>query len=803
MAESAFILEEEHSEQTNLKVLIARYLRYWPWFLAAVLISLGLGYLYMRYAPIVYESTAKIEIIDEAEGIDINTDALSLLGQGSSVNMENEVEVLRSYRILRQVVETLNLDISYFQVGNVKTTEIWNPPFAITKLVTEDSLETTQAYDIRIQGVDAEITDESETTRTISLIAPDSVETGLPFDIALRPGADPVEYNGILFRVTLTPIKQAVLNLAQKIRVEPASKNSEILALSIQGQSVERSEAILNELINKFNQDGIKDRQLVSKRTLDFIDERFLSLSQELDSIEVGKEDFKRTNDLSYLDSDVDFSLQRRAVAEDEVTQLETQVSLADLLKKAVSGQSSYGLLPVDVGLENSGLNSMVADYNQMALEREELLTNVGESHPTLIAISNQLQNAKVNIMKTLNIYQTQLKLSLRQLTREKNRANTMFSRLPEKEKMLRSIERQQDIKENLFILLLQKREEAALSYAVTAPSIKVVDYALTDTEPLSPKKRIVYPMSFMVGLFVPFIVLYLHFTINGKIQDRTDLVRLSPEVPILAEIPTFKKSRKVINAADRSVLAESFRIATTNLDTLLSARDWANRRDAGGASESAGAGGASGFGGPGGARGSGGAGDAGDTATGKCVLVTSSVKGEGKTTTALNMAQAYASMHHKVLLVGADLRNRELMNYFKPDSFSFGLSEYLSESRVKWEDVIAGGFDNLDYLKVCFGGKMPPNPTQLLSGKGFARFIQRAASEFDVVILDSPPSLSVADPLLLAKHADATVYLTRAGITDKNMVRHARELQQKNQLPNMAFVINDVGSLKSRKYQY
>ncbi|EAR14648.1 GumC family protein [Robiginitalea biformata] len=797
MAESAFILEEEHSEQTNLKALIARYLRYWPWFLAAVIISVGLGYLYMRYAPIVYESTAKIEIIDESQGIDITSEALSLFGQGSSVNMENEVQVLRSYRILRQVVETLNLDISYYQVGNVKTTEIWNPPFAVTKLVAEDSLETTRAYDIRIEGINARITDESETSRTVSLMTPDSLDTGLPFDITLRPDAVPEEYAGIQFRVTLTPIKQAVLNLAEKIRVEPVSKDSEILALSIRGQSVERSEAILNELINKFNQDGIKDRQLVSKRTLDFIDERFLSLSQELDSIEVGKEDFKRTNDLSYLDSDVDFSLQRRAVAQDEVTQLETQVSLADLLKKAVTAQSSYGLLPVDVGLENSGLNSMVAKYNQMALEREELLTNVGESHPTLIAISNQLQNAKVNIMKTLNIYQTQLKLSLRQLTREKNRANTMFSRLPEKEKMLRSIERQQDIKENLFILLLQKREEAALSYAVTAPSIKVVDYALTDTEPLSPKKRIVYPMSFMIGLFVPFIVLYLHFTINGKIQDRTDLVRLSPEVPILAEIPTFKKSRKVINAADRSVLAESFRIATTNLDTLLSARDGANGRGAGGASGSSGADGA------GNAADAGNAGDAGDAARGKCVLVTSSVKGEGKTTTALNMAQAYASMHHKVLLVGADLRNRELMNYFKPDSFSFGLSEYLSESRVKWEDVIAGGFDNLDYLKVCFGGKMPPNPTQLLSGKGFARFIQRAVSEFDIVILDSPPSLSVADPLLLAKHADATVYITRTGITDKNMVRHARELQQKKQLPNMAFVINDVGSLNSRKYQY
>ncbi|MBC2839272.1 tyrosine-protein kinase domain-containing protein [Robiginitalea sp. SC105] len=765
MAKSTLEFDKDEGEGGgDLKQVIGRYLPYWPWFLLGVVICLGLGYLYMRYAPVTYESVAKIEIIDESERVDISQNALSLLGQGTSANMENEVQVLRSYRILKQVVESLNLDISYFQVGNIKTTEIWNPPFGVTKLVTEDSLTVSRSFHVSIQGMNAKITDEADRTYSVSLMEPDSLETELPFDITLRPDEEPEEYTSILFRVELTPVKQAVLNLAKKLRVSHVSKNSEILALSIKGESVDRSEAILNELINKFNEDGIRDRQRISKLTLDFIDQRFLSLSQELDSIEVGKEDFKRTNDLSYIESDVDFSLQRRAVAEDEVTQLETQVSLAELLKKAVTAQSSYELLPVDVGLENTGLNSMVSDYNRTVIQREELLSSVGESHPTLIALSAQLQNARVNILKTLNIYQTQLKLSLRQLTREKNRANTVFSRLPEKEKMLRSIERQQDIKENLFILLLQKREEAALSYAVTAPSIKVVDYALTDTEPLSPKKRIVYPMSLMVGLFVPFIVLYLHFTLNGKIQIRGDLARLSPDVPILAEIPTFKKSRKVINSEDRSVLAESFRIATTNLDTLLPEK----------------------------AEG-----------TGHCILVTSSVKGEGKTTTALNMAQAYASMHHKVLLVGADLRNRELMKYFKPDSFAYGLSEYLSESRVQWKDIIMGGFDNLDYLKVCFGGKMPPNPTQLLSGKGFAQFIERALAEFDIVLIDSPPSLSVADPLLIGKHADATVYLVRSGISDKNMVRHSRELSQKKQLPNMAYVLNDVGSLNSRRYHY
>ncbi len=763
MAESAFEIDYDEKEYAgNAKRVLQRYLKYWPWFLMAVLLCLGLGYAYMRYAPTIYESVAKIEIIDESEGIDISSEALSLLGQGSSINMDNEVEILRSYRILRQVVEALDLDVSYYEVGNVKTREIWNPPFAITKLIPEDSLREIHSYGIVFSGDQMTITDDLDNSRVFSSVPSEPGASGYPFDIAMRPDVDRSGIQNIRYKVVLTPMKVAVMNLAKSIRVQPINKNSEILALSLRGESVKRSESILNELIRKFNQDGISDRQAISKRTLDFIDERFSSLSEELDSIEVGKEDFKRVNSLSDLDSDVDFSLQQRAVAQDEVTRLETQVSLAELLKRAVSDQSTYSLLPVDVGLENSGLNSMVAEYNQMAIERERLTTNVGESHPTLVALSTQLQNSRVNIMKTINVYQTQLRLSLRQLNREKNLANSRFSALPEKEKMLRAIERQQSIKENLFMILLQKREEAALNYAVTAPSIKVVDYALTDIEPLSPKKRIVYPLSMMVGMFVPFVILYLRFSMGSKVMDRADLEKMSPSIPVLGEIPTFGKKNSVISAGDRSVLAESIRILGANI----------GYRSAVGEGEKA-----------------------------TSILVTSAVKGEGKTSLALNLALAYAGLNKRVLLVGADLRNPGILKHFRIDSHAYGLSDYLSDPKVDWKDCIVSAKEKSEYLSVCFAGKMPPNPTQLLSGKKFAGFMERAASEFDVVILDSAPCMSVADTLLIAGHADLTLFLVRLGYTDKSLLRYSRDLHQNQQLPNMAYVLNDMGSLKSRKY--
>jgi len=765
MTESKYILDfNEEEESFQFKKILLKYLRHWPWFLGAIFFCIGMGYLYMRYAPVTYESVAKIKIIDESRELNVVPDALAMMTGNSNINLENEVEVLRSYRLLRQVVSELHLDVSYYIVGNIKTTQIWNPPFKVTKDIAEDSLSRPMSYELAIRNPKFIITDDQKKVLYLDMANSDTLDTELPFQISLQDTVIPAEFEDIRYKVVLLPLKDAVMELAKDLKIEATNKNSEILSMSLQGENADRSEAILNTIISKFNQDGVLDRQLVSRRTLEVIDKRFVNLASELDSIEVGKQDFKQSNQLSYIEADAGITLQRKSEAEDQVAVLENQISLSKLLKETVINQAEYSLLPADIGLENLSLNSLVTNYNDLALERDKLVPSVGVNHPALREISGQLERGKVNIIKSVNIYQAQLRTSLSQLNRERGRTGAIFSELPEQEKMLRSIERQQSIKEQLFLLLLQKREEAAISLATTVPSVKVVDYGLTSSEPLSPKEIIVYPLSLMLGLLLPFLVLFIRFSLDTKVHDRADLEQLSPEIPVLSEIPFLKGTKSIQGLHDRSVLAESFRMLSTGINYYLPEK----KKD-----------------------------------KGKVIYVTSAITGEGKTLMAYNLAMAYASLKKRVLLVGADLRNPQLHIYLDILKKSKGIAEYLSIPSMDWQDAINEGFSNDINIKVCYSRQKPPNAPELLSGVGFERFINAVEEEFDYIIVDTAPTLLVTDTLLISQYADLTLFVSRAGFTEKRLVEYSMGLAKTKKLKNMTYVLNGVGKGKTKGYNY
>src|SRR5690606_1319758 len=430
-------------------------------------------------------------------------------GKTPKVNLENEIEILKSYRLLSQVVAELDLNVRYYQKKKIRSAEVWEPPFRVDPHVFGSTVDSVSSYTVQIGDSGFIVQDAGDRTYQDNPVPPVRSLGELPFAIELSQDLLSQDYKGKEFEVVITPIKEATLQLSKEIGVQPTNENSEILSLILKGESIQRNETILNTLIEKFNQDGILDRQLVSKRTLDFMDERFFFLSQELDSIEIHKKDFKQSNDLSHIIADAEVILMRKSETENEVFRLQTQVSLCKMLKETMGQGEEYQLLPVRVGLEEGSINILINEYNELVLTREKLLSSAGADNPLLLVLSKQIQSARSNIMGSLAVYQKQLEMSLGQLNLEKDHSERMFSKLPEKERVLRAIERQQSIKENLFLLLLQKREEAAINLAITEPSIKVVDYGLTSTVPVSPKKRNVMALSGLIGLLLPIMFLY------------------------------------------------------------------------------------------------------------------------------------------------------------------------------------------------------------------------------------------------------------------------------------------------------
>jgi tyrosine-protein kinase Etk/Wzc len=753
-------------EEINIKDILFKYLAFWRWFVLGALLSLLVAYTYLRYASDIYQTTAKIKILDSSKGgIKLPSDVASLFSN-SKVNLDNEMEVLKSHRLLDLVAKNLNLETSYYTVGNIKTSELWkDKPFQVIWLDAKNSTNTKKiAFELELQPKGYKIISEFSKSEELFQFGQKNKIQGQEFLIVLESRVANYKLSGEHFKVVRTPFSIVVENLSNSLQLAPTAKQAEVLSLQLTGVNQDKSEAIINEIIDKFNEDGVTDRQLVSQRTIDFVNERFINLSGELDSIENQKKTFKTENDLSYLPEDAKVTVTKKSLTEGDYYALETQIALAKLLEDTLKKDGPFELLPSNIGIENQNINDLIADYNKVVLDRGKLLVSAGIKNPMVVEYSEKIVELKQNVLSSIRVLQKQLAVAIKNVKSLKQENSSTFSSIPAKEKILRSIERQQTIKETLYLFLLQKREEAAVSKAVTSPSIKVVDYAMTNYIPIAPKRSIIYLAALLVGLLIPFGIVYVLFLTDTKIHSKLDFERLSPTIPVVAEIPFIDEDSRMITKNDRSVLAEAFRILRTNINYLIPIKK-----------------------------------------EGECPVIytSSSIKGEGKTFVSLNLALTLASMDKKVLLVGSDLRNPQLHKYLSLNKNRIGLSNYLYDATTNWKDLINEKVFNNDYLSIIFAGSVPPNPAELLSNGRFEELLNILKKEYDYIVVDTAPTILVTDTLLISQLADITVYVTRADHTDKKLLTYSKGLKDQGKMVNMAYVINNVGGEKGYGYGY
>ena len=741
----------------NLKKEVLKYLRYWYWILLSMLIFYAGAKIYLRYTMPQYLSKTTLQF-PQSKSKTAESLADLANGAGRAGELEGEATAIVSKPILAKVVGQLNLNVSFYGIGAIKENELYtSSPLEANIIEVQNSEFSSASYIISPSGngtyklSEGPLKGNKDTFRFGQIIS-------LPFGkviIKIKNGKKSFEPIKIVFKST----PSLVSSLENQLVVTLPPDKGLMMDLSFTGPVPSKSEDILNSLTEQYNIEGKKDRNMEAQNTQDFINGRLEIISQDLSGIEGEKEAFKRSNEITDLDTQANLAVNNANSNTNQLIEYATQL---DLVNSIYSLTSSERLLPSNMGL-SSVTEGYIAKYNDMLLTKNKTLKQATAQNPSVVQLNRDIMEMRDLIRQNLVESKATLQLQIAQSKGQLNQNRHKIYMYPTQEKVFRGIERQQNLKEQLYLYLLQKREENAITLAVTAPKAKVINPAYT-VGIVKPEKQNILLGALLAGLLLPVVILYANYVSDTKIYTKDQIQTSVTDALVIAEIPESPKESDLVSANDFSVFAESFRILTSNLKFILKSKESKGQSDV--------------------------------------ILVTSSVKAEGKTTVAFNTAVTLAG-NSKVLLIGADIRNPQLQRFVAGSDK--GLTDYLISDDTSVQPYIlpSGLNENLDIL---FSGAMAPNPNDLLEMKKFDEMIESIKHTYRYIVIDSAPVMLVSDTMHLIEIADAILYIVKSNFTDQQMLDFADEFKQTHNLKNIAFILNNVKPENSRygnKYGY
>lgn len=733
-------------KEFHLKEFIFKYIRYWPMFLAFVSVAFLIAYLKLRYATPIYSVKGSLFVNRQNNNNNsgANADLQAMFLFPDNVNLKNELEILKSKPLLKRVANNLGLQLTYFNKGNVRTTNIYGISPIKLEIVNIKDSSTSFTLDIEATEKNFKFTNANTTIEYNTIFQTSDGS----FKLHKIPGKTFSISNSENYIIRYNALPNAATSLASSVSTAQTIDQATILDISLETDNIQFGKDVVNELMKEYAKMNIEDKREISQVTMQFIDERLDTIKEELGGVETGLLRFKEKNEVIDLPTQSLQYFENFSQINTQLVTQQVQIGVVDYLMDYINNPARrFSIVPTNLGIQEPSLSSLVAQYNTLQLQHSSLVQTTGPSNSGLIALEAGIDKLREQILEALKNVKRSYQIAANKLKEQADRFQSNIRSVPSKTKNLLDIERQQKIKQDLYLFLLQKREEAAISAAATVAGSYPLEDAFSSGSPVKPNRNTTYLIALFAGLLLPVLVISVSEMLNDKIREREEISN-ETKAPIIGEIGHAASETLVVKEGARTVVAEQFRIMRTNIQYLI------------------------------------------NKISKPVVLVTSSVSGEGKSFVATNYGAVLALTGKKTVVLEFDIRKPRLLKGLDMQ-VTKGLSNYII-GNAKLEEIIqlVPGFANLHVIG-C--GPIPPNPSELLLDIQVNKLFDDLKSRFDYIIIDSAPLGLVSDAFTLSAYADASLYIVRHGYTLKRQLSMVEDLYQQKRLPNMGLVINDI----------
>ena len=781
------LLDSENQSGLDFAKVYTMVVLNWQWFLLSLILCLGLAYTYLRYAEPVYQVSARMLIKDDNSRLRRNSQMIAgmenLGFMSNSSGIDNEVEVLQSHSLARDAVRDLKLYTEYRTQGRVKKQLVYaTQPITVDLDPAHlDSLDLPYINGIgEVRSAALKMTRSGKGLEVDGRLLSSGREPAVfHCKLGALPASIHTEIGTFTFRnvegremeegevllATIRPPMAVATNYIHSLTIAPTTKFTSIALLTLKDHSAQRGMDFLRQLTICYNRQANADKNEIALKTEEFINQRLSKIDNELGNTEGELESFKRRNSMTNLSADASQSLQMSSQYSAKLSEANSQIQLLDYLREYVDNPSSrYQLIPSNVGLTDGASTALIASYNQAVQDRNRILKSASEQAPQVLTLTATLDELQSSIRQALLQARRSADIHRQGIQSEYSKYQSRVSSTPVQERILTQIGRQQEVKSGLYLLLLQKREENAISLAATADNGKLIDTPQFEGK-VSPKSAIIMLVALIIGLLIPAGILFLINFFRYKIEGHDDVAQLT-QLPIVADVAMASESAKgkagiVVQPDSNSQMDEIFRSLRTNLQFMLQGDE-------------------------------------------RVILFTSSTSGEGKTFNAANLAVSFALLGKRTILCGLDIRKPALGRLFGLSNTQAGVTTLLADSKVTKDSlhrqIQPSGIDK--HLDVLMAGPIPPNPTELLARETLGEVIALLRQEYDYIILDTAPVGLVTDTLQIARLADVSVYVCRADYTPKTAFGLVNTLSDEQKLPKPCVLLNGV-DMSKKKYGY